>query len=322
MKRLQVEAGDRSSLTPTESAVGMARCAPLSSLFLVSCEPLGPQPWWFVVPLFLILLVPCRHTAHFLNMVKYGFVGIGIMGNGMARCLIKEGHEIVVWNRTASKCAPLVELGATAVDTPAAVIAACEVTFACLTTPQVCLDVVFGENGVLSGGYHSPNSPNIPQAERTRAVESPRVHFVCARDASVHAAWVSHTFPQHASHCRHLRRQGLRGHVHRRRGDHHQDWRRHPRRRRPLPRGPRQRFQGPRRAGRARDPGGRGGGPLHAVQAWLRRHGQGKNTGVRPPRRAVVCQSVARRRCVGHESTPSPPSEAGAFADQLWNAPW
>ena len=33
-----------------------------------------------------------------------GFIGLGIMGDGMARCLLKSGRSLVVWNRSAAKC--------------------------------------------------------------------------------------------------------------------------------------------------------------------------------------------------------------------------
>ena len=34
---------------------------------------------------------------------KIGFLGLGIMGSGMVTNLLKSGHEVTVWNRTASK---------------------------------------------------------------------------------------------------------------------------------------------------------------------------------------------------------------------------
>ena len=34
---------------------------------------------------------------------KIGFLGLGIMGQGMVTNLLKSGHEVTVWNRTASK---------------------------------------------------------------------------------------------------------------------------------------------------------------------------------------------------------------------------
>ena len=35
--------------------------------------------------------------------LKIGFIGLGIMGQGMCMNLIKSGHEVTVWNRTAAK---------------------------------------------------------------------------------------------------------------------------------------------------------------------------------------------------------------------------
>ncbi|HEY6453074.1 MAG TPA: NAD(P)-dependent oxidoreductase [Steroidobacteraceae bacterium] len=44
--------------------------------------------------------------------MKIGFIGLGQMGAAMAANLIKGGHEVTVFNRTADKARPLVELGA------------------------------------------------------------------------------------------------------------------------------------------------------------------------------------------------------------------
>jgi len=34
-------------------------------------------------------------------MAKIGFLGLGMMGSGMAGCLVRAGHEVTVWNRSA-----------------------------------------------------------------------------------------------------------------------------------------------------------------------------------------------------------------------------
>ncbi|MBP1601333.1 MAG: garR, partial [Acidobacteria bacterium] len=34
---------------------------------------------------------------------KVGFIGLGIMGGGMARNLLKSGLEVRVWNRTPAR---------------------------------------------------------------------------------------------------------------------------------------------------------------------------------------------------------------------------
>jgi 3-hydroxyisobutyrate dehydrogenase len=54
-----------------------------------------------------------------VQMAKIAVLGMGLLGSGFAENLLQKGHEVRVWNRTASKCAPLVALGATRADTPA-----------------------------------------------------------------------------------------------------------------------------------------------------------------------------------------------------------
>jgi 3-hydroxyisobutyrate dehydrogenase-like beta-hydroxyacid dehydrogenase len=90
-----------------------------------------------------------------------GFVGLGIMGEGMAARLISEGiagsEEIplVIWNRTGAKCTALVEKfpGKKIVikDTAKEVVETCGITYSMLSTPEVCKVVFEGETGVLAG---------------------------------------------------------------------------------------------------------------------------------------------------------------------------
>jgi 3-hydroxyisobutyrate dehydrogenase len=76
---------------------------------------------------------------------------MGIMGAGMAANLIEKGHDVVVWNRTASRMDPLVEAGATAAGSPAEVGRRCPVVMVCVSdTPDVD-DVLHGERGLLAG---------------------------------------------------------------------------------------------------------------------------------------------------------------------------
>ena len=43
---------------------------------------------------------------------RIGFIGLGIMGHSMAANLLKAGHDLTVWNRTASRADDLVDQGA------------------------------------------------------------------------------------------------------------------------------------------------------------------------------------------------------------------
>lgn len=84
-------------------------------------------------------------------MPQYGFLGLGIMGAPMAANLLKAGHRVTVWNRTAAKCDPLVEAGALRGDSAAGVVAASDITFAMLADPAAAEQVVFGAGGVIEG---------------------------------------------------------------------------------------------------------------------------------------------------------------------------
>lgn len=80
--------------------------------------------------------------------MKVGFIGLGQMGIGMAANLLKAGHEVHVYNRTAAKTAPLVRLGALAHASVEAVCAA-EAVITMLADDQALESVVFCNAGIL-----------------------------------------------------------------------------------------------------------------------------------------------------------------------------
>lgn len=53
-------------------------------------------------------------------MTTVSFLGLGEMGSALAGAVLPTGHPTIVWNRTATRTAPLVDAGAVAADTPAA----------------------------------------------------------------------------------------------------------------------------------------------------------------------------------------------------------
>ena len=90
-----------------------------------------------------------------------GFIGLGIMGEGMVARLLSEGvagteeSPLIVWNRTNSKCEPLKkkfpEKTIVIKDTPKEVVLESGVTYSMLSTPEASKDVFEGDNGVLAG---------------------------------------------------------------------------------------------------------------------------------------------------------------------------
>lgn len=76
-------------------------------------------------------------------MNPIGFLGLGTMGEVMALRLLRAGHALHVWNRTAAKAASLVATGARASASPRDVLAACPVVFLMLAD-GAATDAVLG----------------------------------------------------------------------------------------------------------------------------------------------------------------------------------
>ncbi|XP_054848387.1 cytokine-like nuclear factor N-PAC isoform X2 [Eublepharis macularius] len=81
---------------------------------------------------------------------RIGFLGLGLMGSGIVSNLLKMGHTVTVWNRTAEKCDLFIQEGARLGRTPAEVVSTCDITFACVSDPKAAKDVL-GPSGVLQG---------------------------------------------------------------------------------------------------------------------------------------------------------------------------
>ncbi|QOR38498.1 NAD(P)-dependent oxidoreductase [Billgrantia diversa] len=83
---------------------------------------------------------------------RIGFIGIGLMGDPMTRRLLGAGFDVTVWNRTAEKCVPLLEAGATVAGSIAELMQRVDVVMLCLANTAVVEDVVFGKGGVAAHG--------------------------------------------------------------------------------------------------------------------------------------------------------------------------
>lgn len=83
--------------------------------------------------------------------MKVGFLGQGIMGSAMCANLVRAGHEVRVWNRTAERCDAAVALGATRCATPAEAASGSEITIAMVSDPEAALALCEGPDGVVAG---------------------------------------------------------------------------------------------------------------------------------------------------------------------------
>src|ERR1017187_8309526 len=109
-----------------------------------------------------------------LWVMKIGFIGLGHMGSGMARNLLRAGHEVVVFNRSREKAEVLVADGARVADTPAGACSGSEAIMTMLADDHAVEQVVFGENGIASalpvGAIHiSCSTIGIALAKRLAA---------------------------------------------------------------------------------------------------------------------------------------------------------
>ena len=80
---------------------------------------------------------------------RIAFLGLGVMGGGMARRLAAAGFPLAVWNRTASGAEPLRDLGATVVSTPADAAAEADIVISMLADDAASWSVWAGSGGAL-----------------------------------------------------------------------------------------------------------------------------------------------------------------------------
>ncbi len=85
------------------------------------------------------------------EIMKIGFLGLGQMGAGIAANLVKAGHEVVVWNRSAAKVKALLALGAQAAATPRHAAAECDLVMTMLADDAALQAVCYGADGLMAG---------------------------------------------------------------------------------------------------------------------------------------------------------------------------
>ena len=81
-----------------------------------------------------------------------GFIGLGDMGSGMARNLVKADVPLVVWDLLPELVRSLTEEGASAAADPAELAERAELIFLCVPTDKEAGEVLFGARGLVRGG--------------------------------------------------------------------------------------------------------------------------------------------------------------------------
>jgi 3-hydroxyisobutyrate dehydrogenase-like beta-hydroxyacid dehydrogenase len=98
--------------------------------------------------------------------MEVGFIGLGAMGQGMVRSLLRAGHRVTVWNRSRARAEALAGEGAVVAPTPAAA-ARPGVVLTMLSDDDAVEAVTTGEDGIRSGlprgGLHVSMSTISPE---------------------------------------------------------------------------------------------------------------------------------------------------------------
>jgi 3-hydroxyisobutyrate dehydrogenase-like beta-hydroxyacid dehydrogenase len=84
-------------------------------------------------------------------MANLGFIGLGVMGSQMVSRLLDKGHTVTGYNRTRKKAQWLIDKGMRWADSPRAVAAAADVTFAMVTNAAATAAITDGPDGLLVG---------------------------------------------------------------------------------------------------------------------------------------------------------------------------
>lgn len=102
---------------------------------------------------------------------KVGWIGTGVMGTSMCGHLIAAGYETTVFNRSASRLAPLVEKGARAAGSPAEVAAVSDVIFTIVGFPADVRAVTLGDGGTLEAARPGSVLVDMTTSDPALAVE-------------------------------------------------------------------------------------------------------------------------------------------------------
>ena len=85
-------------------------------------------------------------------MAKVAFIGLGVMGYPMAGHLVRAGHQVCVYNRTAAKATQWVaEFAGSSAATPREAAQGAELVMVCVGNDDDLRDVVLGADGAFAG---------------------------------------------------------------------------------------------------------------------------------------------------------------------------
>ncbi|WP_207514443.1 NAD(P)-dependent oxidoreductase [Longitalea luteola] len=118
--------------------------------------------------------------------MKIGFIGLGNLGTPIAENLQEKGHQLFVYNRTASKTKALTDKGATALATVKELAVECAVIITMVADDKALKSICEGDDGLIEnmqpGGVHIAMSTILPltAAELSEQHQQHGSHYLAA----------------------------------------------------------------------------------------------------------------------------------------------
>ena len=107
--------------------------------------------------------------------MKIGFIGLGHLGTPIAENLLQGGHQLFVYNRTASKTKPLTDKGATACPDVQSLAKECGVILSIVSDDKALKSICEGSEGLIdnmqAGALHISMSTISPQTAEELAAK-------------------------------------------------------------------------------------------------------------------------------------------------------
>ena len=83
--------------------------------------------------------------------MKIGFIGLGNVGGKLAGSLLRNKFDLIVRDLDRNLTKPFIDLGAKFANSPKELAEQVDLIITCLPSPQICAEVMEGEDGVLNG---------------------------------------------------------------------------------------------------------------------------------------------------------------------------
>ncbi len=119
---------------------------------------------------------------------RIGWIGTGVMGRWMCQHAMTKGYSATVYNRSADKAQPLVEVGAKLARSPKEVAEQADIVFAIVGFPKDVREVFLGTEGALAGAKPGAVLVDMTTSEPSLAkeiYEAAKAKGVAALDAPV-----------------------------------------------------------------------------------------------------------------------------------------